>query len=144
MTYSHDQRKSGEHLSDIEIAQILALDKVAIPQRQIISLLKHSRKTIQNTLATFLFETFRGCNVHHEHLQKTTKREDQYIECALNQNHNFLLHDITNIIGLPISERTVRHRRSEAGLGSYIAAEKPTLQTENVAKRLEWELKYKD
>jgi hypothetical protein len=144
MTDSHDQRKSGEHLSDIEIAQILALDKVAIPQRQIASLLKRSRKTIQNALATFLFETFRGRNVHHEHPRKTTKREDRYIERALKQNYDLPLRDITNIIGLPISERTVRRRRSDAGLGSYIAAEKPALQAENVAKRLEWALKYKD
>jgi hypothetical protein len=36
-----------------------------------------------------------------------------------------------------MSEATVRRRCSEAGLGSYIAAEKPGLRVENVAKRLE-------
>ena len=54
------------------------------------------------------------------------------------------LQDITNIVGLPISERTVRHRRSEAGLGSYVAAEKPGLRPENVTARLEWAIRYKD
>jgi len=57
------------------------------------------------------------------------------------------LHDITNIVqehGLRISEATIRRRRSEAGLGSYIAAEKPGLHAENVVKRLEWAMKYKE
>jgi len=35
-----DEHKLGKHLSDIEIAEILALDKVKISQRQIASLLK--------------------------------------------------------------------------------------------------------
>ena len=30
------------------------------------------------------------------------------------------------------------------GLGSYIAAEKPGLHAENVARRLEWAMKHKD
>jgi hypothetical protein len=38
----------------------------------------------------------------------------------------------------------VRCRRSKAGLGSYVAAEKPGLRKENVVKRLEWAIKYKD
>ena len=66
------------------------------------------------------------------------------VECALKQNAFLPLHDITNIVGLPISEGTVRHRRSEAGLGSYIAAEKPGLQSVNVVKRLQWAERYKD
>ena len=55
--------------------------------------------------------------------------------------------DITNIVNsreLPVSETTIQRRQSEAGLGSYVAAEKPGLWAENVAKRLEWAMKYKD
>jgi hypothetical protein len=43
------------------------------------------------------------------------------------------LHDITNIIDAPISEATVRRRRDEAGLRSYI-----------IEERLNWALKYQD
>jgi hypothetical protein len=139
-----DEHKPGKHLSDIEIAEILALDKVKIFQRQIASLLKCSRKAVQDALTTYRFETFQGRNPRREYKRKTTEREDRYIERALKQNNLLPLRDITNIIGLPISENTVRRRRSEAGLGSYIAAEKPGLRAENVAKRLEWALKYKD
>jgi len=62
----------------------------------------------------------------------------------LKQNDLLPLCDITNIIELPISERTVPYCRSEAGLRSYIAAKKPGLWHENVIKRLEWIIKYKD
>jgi len=137
-------RKVGEHLSDIDIAKILALDKVSISQRKIASLVKCSRDTVQHALATYVFETFRGRNPRREYQRKTTEREDRYMERALKQNNSLPLHDITNIIVLPISETTVRRRRSEASLGSYIAAEKPGLRAENIVARLEWAMKYKD
>jgi DNA-binding Lrp family transcriptional regulator len=144
MTDSSVMRKVREHLSGIDIVKILALDKVSIPQREIASLVKCSRKAVQNALANYLFETFSGRKPRREYQRKTTNREDRYIERALKQNNSLPLRDITNIIGLPISERTVRRRRSEVGLKSYIAAEKPGLRDENVAKRLEWAMRYKD
>ena len=45
---------------------------------------------------------------------------------------------------MSVSKHTVRRRRDEAGLGSYIAAEKPGLRPKNIAERLEWANKYKD
>ena len=63
MTEPNTEHKSGEYLSDIKIAQILALDKVAISQRKIAALLKRGRKAIQNALANFLFEIFSGRNI---------------------------------------------------------------------------------
>jgi hypothetical protein len=136
--------KAGEHLSDIHIAMILALDKVSIPQRKIASLIKTSRTAVQRALTTYNFETFQGRNPRRDYQRKTTKREDRYIERALKQYESTPLRDITNIVGLPVSETTIRRRRSESGLGSYIAAEKPGLRIENIAKRLEWAEKYKN
>ena len=106
--------------------------------------MKCSQKAVQHTLVTYTFETFQGHNPQREYEWKTTKHEDRYIECALKQNSTTPLHDITNIIGLPISETTVCQRRSEAGLGSYIVAEKPGLSDEIVTSRLCWALRYKD
>jgi hypothetical protein len=140
-------RHSREHLSDVDIAKILALDKASTSHRNIASLVKCSRTAVQNALAAYTFETFQGRNQRREYKRKTTEREDRYIERALKQNDSLPLRDITNILqnrGLNISETTLRRRRSEAGLGSYVAAEKPGLRVENVAKRLEWALKYKD
>jgi len=115
-----------------------------MPQRKIAALMKCSQKAVQHTLATYLFETFQGRNLRQEYKRKTTEREDHYIERALKQNTSTPLRDITNIIALPISERTVRRRRSEAGLESYVAAKKPGLSAENVVKRLKWAQRYKD
>ena len=52
--------KAVEYLSDVKIAQILVLNKVAILQRKITALLKCSHKIVQNVLMTFLFETLIG------------------------------------------------------------------------------------
>jgi hypothetical protein len=115
-----------------------------MPQQEIADLMKCSKSAVQYTLVTYLFEMFQGRNPQRKYERKTTQREDRYIEQALKQNNSLPLHDITNIIGLPISERTVGCHRSEAGLGSYVAAEKPGLRKENVVKRLEWAMRYKD
>jgi hypothetical protein len=65
-----------------------------------------------------------------------SEREDRCIEHALKQNTSAPLPDITNIITLPISERTVCRRQSEMGLGDYVAVAKPGLLAE-VVKRSE-------
>jgi len=54
--------KAGEHLSDVHIAMILALDKVLISHRKIAALNKTSRTAVQRALQTYTFETFQGCN----------------------------------------------------------------------------------
>ena len=137
-------RAGGKYLTDIDIAKILGLNKGLLPQRQIAALMKCSQKAVQHTLATYVFETFQGKNPRREYKQKTTKREDRYIECALQQNSFLPLKDITNILGHQISETTLRRRRSQAGLESHIAAQKPGLRAENVVKRLEWAINHKD
>ena len=49
------------------------------------------------------------------------------------------------VLGLEwISFTPLRRRRPEGGPGSYIAAKKPGLSAENVQKRLDWAMKYKD
>lgn len=110
--------------------------------------MKCSVAAVHHALATFLFETFNGRHRRREYQRKTTEREDRYIVRAIEQNNSLPLHDITNIINnkidVPISETTLRRRRSEADLGSYIAAKKPGLSAENVAKRLAWAEKYKN
>src|SRR5277367_222649 len=131
MADSTDERQPKQRLTDIDIGKILGLAKALIPQRQIASLMKCSQKAVQHALATYLFETFQGRNPRREYKRKTTERDDRYIERALKQYTSTPLRDITNIIGLPISMTTLRRRRSEAGLASCVAAEKPGLSAQN-------------
>jgi Transposase/DDE superfamily endonuclease len=138
------ERDKGKHLTDVDIGKILGLAKALMPQRTIATLMKCSQKAVQHTLATYLFETFQGRNPRREYKRKTTKREDRYIERVLKQNPFTPLRDITNLIDSNISHQTIMRRRSEADLESYVAVVKPGLRPENIAKRLEWALKYKD
>ena len=144
MTDSHQVRLPRERLTNIDIAKILRLAKVELSHHEIALLMHCSQKAVQHTLTSYTFETFQGQHPWREYPRKTTKSEDKHIECTLKQ-HSFLpLKGITNIVGLPVSETTIRHRRSEAGLGSYIAAQKLGLSEKQMASRLEWALRYKD
>ena len=129
---------------DIDIAKILGLAKGLISHRKITSLMKCSKTAVQQTLTTYLFEMFQGKNLRREYQWKTTEHEDWYIEHALKQNLFMPLKDITNILPVQISTATLWHQQLEAYLDSYIVAQKPRLCAENVVKRLELILKYKD
>ena len=148
MTDTPVEREQGKHLSDVDIGKILGLAKALCPQRKIATLMKCGRKAVQRVLTTYLFETFQGRKSRRAYERKTTTRQDNIIVRTIKQNYDIPLHDITNIINntikTTVSERTVRRRRSESGLGSYIAAEKPGLRPENVTERLKWALRYKD
>lgn len=147
MTDAHGSRTSGQHLTDIEIAKILGLAKGGKSQREIARLMHCSQKPVHNALTNYDFDTFQGRDQRREYKRKTTVREDRYIERVLKQNDSLPLRDITNIVSqkvVPISTMTLSRRRSEAGLGSYIAAEKPGLRAENVEKRLQWALEHRD
>jgi DDE superfamily endonuclease/Transposase len=147
MTDASEKRRSRQHLTDIEIAKILGLDRGGLTQRDIALIIGCSQKAVQNAVTTYVLETFQGRNQRRDYKRKTTVREDRYIKRALIQNHSVPLRTITNIVNnkvLPISKSTLARRRSEAGLGSYVAAEKPGLRAENVAKRLQWALDHKD
>ena len=106
---------------------ILTLEKVSIPQQKIATLIKTSKTTIQCAPQTYTFETFQGCNASWEYKCKMTEHEDQYIERIIKQNDLLPLQNITHIVSdkvVLVSKTTVQCRRSEADLGSYIAAKK--------------------
>ena len=144
MDDSSTLRRLGQHLSDVDIGKILGLRKAELPQRQIASLMKCSQNAVEHALHTYSFETFQGWQSRRDYKHKTIQHKDRYIECALKQHYSLPLQDITNIVGLPISRWTVARHRDAAGLDSYIAAQKPGLRQENVEKRLEWALRYKN
>ena len=136
-------RVKWEHLTDIDIAKVLGLNKADVSQREIAKHMKCSQKAVRNALDNYNFETFQGRNQRRQYQRKTTQREDRYIERVIKQNNSLPLRDITKIVNenvAPISWKTLARRQSEAGLGSYIAAAKPSLREPNVALRLQWAL----
>jgi hypothetical protein len=52
------------------------------------------------------------------------------------------LRDITNLLAVKVSATTLRRRRDEFGLGSYVAAKNPGLRPKNVEARLRWALEH--
>src|SRR5579859_1365652 len=96
--------KLGQHLSDIQVAFVLAFDKVKVTQREIASLVKCSRKAVRNALANYTFETFKGRKPRRNYQRITTKDEDKTIEKALKHNSFLPLRDIMNLLPVKISE----------------------------------------
>ena len=47
-----------------------------------------------------------------------------------------------NLLPVKVSETTLRWRRDEFGLGSYVTAKKPGLCLNNVEARLRWALEH--
>ena len=57
----------GKHLTDIDIAKILALGKVSILCQEIAAHRKCGKSAIQYILTTFQFETFQGGAMQGQH-----------------------------------------------------------------------------
>src|SRR2546423_4576689 len=95
-------RRLGQHLSDVDIGKILGLRKVELPQRQIASIMKCSQNAVEYALYTYSFKMFQRQQPRCEYKCKTTEREDRYIKRALKQYYSLSLHNIINIVGLPI------------------------------------------
>jgi len=53
MTTASKARVKGEHLTNIDIAKILGLDKADQSQREIVKHMKCSQKAVQNMLANY-------------------------------------------------------------------------------------------
>ena len=61
MNDSQAIHKFGQHLSDIQVAFVLAFDKVKVTQQKIASLVNCSRNAVRTALTNYTFETFKGC-----------------------------------------------------------------------------------
>ena len=142
MNDSQAIHKFGQHLSDIQVAFVLTFDKVKVTQQKIASLVNCSRNAVRTALTNYTFETFKGCKPRRNYQRITTEDEDKTIKNTLKHNSFLPLRDITNLLPVKISQTTLRRRRTEFRLGSYVAAKKPDLRPENVEARLRWALEH--
>jgi hypothetical protein len=78
--------KDGQHLSDIQIAFVLAFHQAKVTQRTIAKFVKCSLGAFRNIFDSYTFDTFKGRQPQREYQRKTTDREDRYMEHALIQN----------------------------------------------------------
>ena len=128
--------KRGPALTDVEIAKILSLDHAGYSQRAIVEEVNRSKGAVQHTLDKYEFESFNGKENHETIPRKTTKREDRYLIRAAKQFPDVPLHDISNIVTIPVSASTVSRRIHEVGLGRYVQVKKSALSPKNIEERL--------
>ena len=57
----------GKHLTDIEIAKVLGLDKAGKSLREIACLMHCTPKPVRTALANYDFDTFQGRDTRHEY-----------------------------------------------------------------------------
>jgi len=63
MDNTENIRDSGKHFSNVDIGNILGLNKGKESQRQNAKFIKCSQKAIQNILANYHLETCQGCGL---------------------------------------------------------------------------------
>src|SRR5271170_1116614 len=103
----HPRKKKGSTFLILTLKKYSNLPKQPCHSEKIAALMKVTLHTIQNILATYLFETFQRCNPQRNYPQNTSKHEGRYILHALQQNNDLPLRDIINKIGLGISQTTL-------------------------------------
>jgi transposase len=132
------------HLTDVEIAKCLTLEKAKWSQRAIADELRCNQSTIQRALTKYNYDTFVTRQTHPGRPRKTTKEDDRHLVVTAKRNYDRPLHDITNLSGLPISAKTVTRRLKEVELISRYKRRKPFLKPAHKKARLEWAHTYKN
>lgn len=158
MPYLHNETRENENnnmvqnmppsgykqLTEVQIAKCLTMKQFGLTQSQIAQEIGCSQSTVQRVLGHYDYQTFVEKDTHPGRPRKTSEKDDDLIIITAKRNSRLPLGDITNIIGLPISSKTVTRRLKEVGLVSRYAAKKPFLTSKHKKDRLEWAMKYKD
>src|SRR5271170_5337143 len=125
------------HLSDVEVTKCLTLDKSGWSQRAIAEEVKCSQLTINRLLKEYDYETFSQRNQHPGPARKMIKEDDRHLIIIIKHHYNLSFHNITNLSGLPISERTVKYHCKEVELVNRYARRKPFLNSKHKKAQLE-------
>lgn len=134
--------KPKSHLTDVEIASILSFAEARWSTRAIARKVHRSQSVVSRTLRNYEFESFITRKPRPKYKRKTTPREDRLLVITAKKNDDLPLRDITNISGVPVSDKTLSRRLKEVELYSRIRRRKPFLKPHHKAARLEWAYRY--
>src|SRR5271170_8124339 len=132
----------NSHLSDSEIAKILALHHSDLSTRAIASEVARSQSMISRILRTYDYKTFNARDRTHITKRKTTEREDRILTQVAKANDDQAYRDIIYMSGIKVSRNTLHRRLKEIDLYSRIRRQKPVLKSSHKAARLYWARKY--
>ena len=76
--------------------------------------------------------------------RKTSKRTDRKLLIQVKRTPKMPLRELQQNVVPEISKRTINRRLAESDIKKWLAAERPLLEKEHAAQRLEWALKHKD
>ena len=122
-----------KHLTDVEIAKCLTLNKNGWKQERIANELGCCQSTVQRTLAKYTYETFVTRTQTPGRPRKTTAEDDRHLIVTAKCNYDKPLADITNLSGLNISVKTATRRLKEVDLMSRYKRKKPFLKPKHKA-----------
>ena len=134
--------RPNSHLSDSEIAKILALDHSGLSTCAIASEVVCSQSTVSRILQTYDYKTFNGRDRIRIRKRKTTEHEDRILTRVAKANDDKAYHDIIYMSGIKVSRKTLRRRLKEIDLYSCIRHQKPLLKPLHKAAHLRWAKKY--
>lgn len=135
---------SKTHLSDSEIARILAFAHMGHPSRGIADKVGRSQSTVSRIIRTYDYETFNSRSLTRICKRKTTKHEDRILLRTAKKHDDMAFRDIIHISGYDVSASTLRRRLREVELFSCIRRLKPTLTQKHKAARLQWARKHQN
>ena len=95
------------HLTNVEIAKLLTLDKNGWKQQATADELSCSQSTVQRTFSKYNYNTFITHQQHPGQPHKTTKEDERHLIVIAKCNYNKPLSDIINLSGLNISIMTM-------------------------------------
>jgi len=132
----------NSHLSDSEIAKILALHHSDLSTRAIASEVVRSQSMVSRILRTYDYKTFNARDRTCITKRKTTEHEDRILTRIAKANDDQAYRDIIYMSGIKVSCNTLRRCLKEINLYSCIRRQKPVLKSSHTAARLHWARKY--
>jgi len=119
------------HLMDVQVECCLSLDHAGWSLRPIAKEVGCGKSTVERVLKDYDYDTFVTRKKHLGPAHKTTETDDQLLLHVVKKHYNLPFHDIINIVGLPISPKTVACRCKEVQLISQYACHKPFLTSKH-------------
>lgn len=130
--------RTNSHLSDAEIAWILALDHWSLLTCAIASEVAHSQSTIVRIIWTYDYKMFQARDRTWIHKCQTIVYEDRILTRVAKANDDQAYYDIIYLFVIKVSHHTLHRSVKEIDLYSRIRCQKPLLKPAHKAARLRY------
>jgi hypothetical protein len=134
-----DTKMERKELTDMQIGYAVGASDDGMSQREIARRLNCSQSTISRATKDITIDALIPRPKRPGAPRRTSVQDNRLLVRTAIKERKITLQDITNIVGVSVSRS---RRLNETGVKSYAARQKPFLQPEHIAKRLEWALEH--